>query len=229
MDNITVLIVEDDVKISKIHSMFVEKINGFEVVGIANSLSDAKSMIEILEPDVILLDLYFPDNGNGLDMLRSLRAEDNAADVILITAAKEAKSLQAALRGGVFDYLIKPVVFDRFEESILRLKQYREELAGFDSIEQQDVDSYFHKKSASADDYDSVPKGIDPLTLKKIRAVFKDVPADGFSAEVVGEQVGVSRSTARRYLEYLIGTKFLYADQIYGTVGRPERRYFVRN
>lgn len=47
-----------------------------------------------------------------------------------------------------------------------------------------------------------------------------------FSAEEVAAQVGVSRSTARRYLEYLISEGFLFAELIYGVVGRPERRYF---
>ncbi|MCD8566865.1 MAG: hypothetical protein LRY50_00330 [Geovibrio sp.] len=39
-------------------------------------------------------------------------------DVILITAAKEVGSLQEALRGGAFDYLVKPVIFDRFKASL---------------------------------------------------------------------------------------------------------------
>ncbi|PLX71010.1 MAG: two-component system response regulator [Denitrovibrio sp.] len=227
MKELTVLIVEDDIKISKIHSMFVEKIEGISVAGIANSLNDAKSMAEILEPDIILLDLYFPEEGSGMDILHNLRSTGKPVDVILITAAKEAKSLQAALRGGVFDYLIKPVVFERFEESLMRLKEHRSEFDHIDSIDQQEVDAFFSKKRG-AHTSDEVPKGIDMLTLKKIKTAFAKEPEDGFSAEAVGELVGVSRSTARRYLEYLISIDYLFADQIYGTVGRPERKYFKK-
>lgn len=71
-----------------------------------------------------------------------------------------------------------------------------------------------------------MPKGIDPLTLKKIRQVFDAASGQNFSAEEVGKEVGVSRSTARRYLEFLVADGFLAADLIYGAVGRPERRYF---
>ena len=45
------------------------------------------------------------------------------------------------------------------------------------------------------------------------------------SAEQVGEAIGSSRTTARRYLEYLVGTQELVADVHYGSVGRPERQY----
>jgi len=227
MKDLTVLIVEDDVKISKIHSMFVERIEGFTVAGIANTLNDAKNMADILEPDVILLDLYFPEEGSGMDILYDLRSSGSPVDVILITAAKEAKSLQAAIRGGVFDYLIKPVVFERFEESLNGLKEHREEFENIENLDQHNVDNFFSKKK-TVEDADIVPKGIDMLTLKKIKSTFANEPENGCSAETVGELVGVSRSTARRYLEYLISTDYLFADQIYGTVGRPERKYFKK-
>ena len=69
------------------------------------------------------------------------------------------------------------------------------------------------------------PKGIDPLTLKKVRQVFDDPAVADLSADEVGQCIGASRSTARRYLEFLITEGYLKADLIYGVVGRPERRY----
>jgi len=71
-----------------------------------------------------------------------------------------------------------------------------------------------------------MPKGIDALTLSKVRTLFDTTDAASFNAEEVGRQIGVSRSTARRYLEYLVSEGVLTADLIYGVVGRPERRYF---
>ena len=53
------------------------------------------------------------------------------------------------------------------------------------------------------------------------------VNEEGITAEVLSSMVGVSRSTARRYLEYLISGKKVHAELIYGSVGRPERRYFL--
>lgn len=226
MEDINVLIVEDDVKISEIHRMFTQKLSGFNVCGIANSLDDAEQMISILEPDLILLDLFFPE-GNGLDLLRKTRARNQQVDVILITAAKEIKSLQEALHGGAFDYIVKPVVFDRFQEALERYQEHRQKLKTISQLEQQDIDTYFRKDNIQHELPNNMPKGIDPLTLKKIKDVFQSENAAGLSAEQVGEKVGASRSTARRYLEYLISLNVLYADQDYGTVGRPERKYFL--
>lgn len=92
MTTIRLLIVEDDPKIAEIQRRFVERLEQVELCGIAHTLADARDLIDVLEPELILLDVYFPD-GNGLDLLRELRAQDSRSDVILITAAKEVDTL----------------------------------------------------------------------------------------------------------------------------------------
>ncbi len=224
MKPIRVLIIEDDLRISEIHRRFTEKVEGFEVVGIANSLSDGEDMCKILEPELILLDLYFPD-GYGIDLLRQIRSRHQEVDLILITAAKEIGPLKDAIRGGVFDYIIKPVVFSRFAEAMEKYRSYHFDIEGEQKLEQKDVDRLLGVTHAPHDKED-FPKGIDPLTLKKVHGVFTIPPDEGVSAEEVGSLLGVSRTTARRYLEYLVSGGFLSADLIYKKVGRPERRYF---
>jgi response regulator of citrate/malate metabolism len=49
---------------------------------------------------------------------------------------------------------------------------------------------------------------------------------DGVNAEAMGQQVGVSRTTARRYLEFLVSKGTVKPSLVYGSVGRPERLYF---
>ena len=230
MNELRVLIVEDDPRIADLHRRFAEKIAGYTVVGLAADFAEAREQALVLEPDLILLDLYLPQ-GNGLDLLHELRAEGRQVDVILITAAREADTLQAALRGGVFDYIIKPVVFSRFEEALDKFTAYRERLAAGDALQQNEVDRLMRagrSESAGAAAPSDMPKGIDPLTLGKVQDAFAGSGSEGFSAEAMGAELGVSRSTARRYLEYLVSTGLLVADVGYGTVGRPERRYMKR-
>jgi two-component system CitB family response regulator/two-component system response regulator DcuR len=221
-----VLIIEDDPNIAEIHRLFTEKIDGFDVCGIAGSLNDAEKMSQLLEPDLILLDLYFPD-GLGTDILWRVRARRQSCDIILITAAKELEPLQEAMRGGVFDYILKPVMFQRFQETLERYREHHQQLHGRNSLDQGDIDRLLHPYKESKAGEPDLPKGIDPLTLKKIRAVFTQPHAGGLSAEEVGEKVGTSRTTARRYLEYLTATGHLNAELIYGAVGRPERKYLA--
>jgi len=220
-----VLIVEDDPKIAEIHRHFTEKVASFNVCGIANSLDDAEKMSLLLEPDLILLDLYFPE-GLGTDILWKIRARHQATDVILITAAKELETLQGAIRGGVFDYILKPVMFPRFKEALEQFKEYRERMTKSATLDQDEIDRLLHPYKDFTPGEPNYPKGIDPLTLKKIYAVFKQKHPEGFSAEEVGQQIGASRTTARRYLEFLTVQQRLTAELIYGAVGRPERKYF---
>lgn len=221
---IRVLVVDDDLRIAELHQRFVEKLPQFEVVGVANCIADAHDMVEILQPDLVLLDLFFPV-GNGMDLLKRIRNRDQPSDVILITAAREMSFLQEALRGGVFDYIIKPVFFPRFQEALQKFSEYFNHLQGGGALEQKDVDRLLHARRGDQSVSGAIPKGIDSLTLTKVRAVFDDPQVIDLNAEQVGRAVGVSRSTARRYLEFLASEGFLKADLIYGVVGRPERRY----
>jgi two-component system CitB family response regulator/two-component system response regulator DcuR len=225
MDVVRVLIVEDDERIAEIHRRFTEKVGGFEVVGFAKSILEGKEMCDILDPDLILLDLYFPD-GYGIDLLRQVRSRHQEVDLILITAAKEVSPLKDAIRGGVFDYIIKPVVFSRFRESMEKYLEYRRRIELGDTLEQKEVDRLLGPSSTSPRHKNDLPKGIDPLTLQKIRGIFDNIPVDGLSAEETGSFIGVSRTTARRYLEYLVSGGYLTADLVYRKVGRPERKYF---
>lgn len=70
-----------------------------------------------------------------------------------------------------------------------------------------------------------MPKGIDPITLKKVSEMFRSEGGDGLSAERAGELIGVSHTTSRRYLEFLVAKGTVVADLSYGTLGRPERVY----
>jgi len=230
MNSIKIIIAEDDTKIAEIQRRFIERIPGFEVLGIAHSTIDAKDMIEVLEPDLVLLDIHFPD-GNGLELLRNIRNSQSSAGVILITAAKDVNSLTEALHSGVFDYILKPLVFDRLQSSLLSFQEHLTKLQSIDSRNKQELDQNTvdlllprNKKSNTPVTNSALPKGIDPLTLEKIRNVYTN-KTQGHTAEQIGELVGSSRTTARRYLEYLVSTAELSADVSYGSVGRPERVY----
>lgn len=226
MNTIRTIIAEDDPRIAEIQHRFLEKMEGFEVIGLAHNLEDCQEMVDILEPDLILLDIHFPD-GNGLDLLKSLREQERNIDIILITAAKDVDTLKNAMHGGVFDYIVKPLEFSRLRDSLSRYLAHIERLNDLETLKQSDIDGLIPRtiNPNSADrSGDILPKGIDALTLAKIRELFRTQP-DSVGAEVVGKSIGVSRTTARRYLEYLVSTNELVVDVSYGGVGRPERHY----
>jgi len=141
---IQVLIVEDDKRIAEINRRFVEKVEGYKVVGIATNEQEGKELIEVLQPDLVLLDIYFPDM-NGIQFLKWIREHFANIDIIMITAAREIDTLKQAMHGGVFDYIIKPIMLDRFTETLVKYKEYfykmhelmkEKELIGQEEIDQ---------------------------------------------------------------------------------------------
>lgn len=217
------LIAEDDRQVAEIQRRFIERMTAIDLVGIAHTLADTRDQIEVLSPDLVLLDVHFPD-GNGLELLRELRACSRHTDIILITAAREVNTVRSALHGGVFDYILKPLVYERLEEALNQFRAHLDTLDGRQNLAQKEVDQLLPRGHAdsSGDAPARLPKGIDALTLDKIRQV---VQQGDWSADAVGQQIGASRTTARRYLEFMISSGELTAEVSYGTVGRPERRY----
>lgn len=235
---IRLLIIEDDVRIAEIHRRFVAKVPGYEVVGIATDYSQAREQLEVLQPDLVLLDVYFPDM-NGLELMREIQADQRDTDVIMITASNELESVREAFRGGAFDFIIKPLVFERFQATLRKYADYHHKMKGFAegkavAVDQTEVDRLWRggdtKGGVQGDGALApgfgllLPKGIDRLTLDKVYSVI-GYSGEGLTAESVSKHIGVSRSTARRYLEFLVSQGKLVADLSYGTVGRPERIY----
>ncbi len=215
------MIVEDDIGIAEIHRRNLDKIDYVEVIGIAASKEEATTLLDVLNPDLVLLDIYLPD-GNGLDILRELRQKELSPDVILITADRDVNTLQEAMRGGVIDYLLKPVIFSRLEESINKYLSQKQQFINRVDIDQSMADAMLNSTSSAT--ISRLPKGIDGVTLEKVRQLFTN--KNQLTADQAGELIGASRTTARRYLEYLISSGELSADLSYGSVGRPERTYF---
>ena len=147
-------------------------------------------------------------------------------DVIPITAAKEVNLFNEAIHGGVFDYILKPEVFTRFQTTLERYRQTKNQLLNIDQLDQTEVDRALHTASQDLRKFQELPKGIDRLILEKVQQVLSSVQSPGVTSEEVAAKIGASRTTVRRYLEYLVSQMILDVDISYGGVGRPERRYF---
>jgi two-component system response regulator CitB len=77
---------------------------------------------------------------------------------------------------------------------------------------------------ARGESKEALPAGVDALTLAKVQGLFADAQAR-HTAETVAQELKLSRTTARRYLEFAAGQQQIMAEIIYGKVGRPQRIY----
>jgi len=219
---IRTLVIEDDFRVAELHHAYGGRVAGFTVVGTAATGADALEKVDRLRPDLALLDFYLPDM-SGLEVLRRLREEDHpAVDVIAITAARDVDSLRAAMRGGVVHYLIKPFRFAAFEEKLTSYAAARERIDKLAQADQGDVDRIFSALRTARNE--PLPKGLSDTTLDLILHALRG-SAYGLAAASVADVAGVSRVTARRYLDHLCRLGKAELTLRYGGPGRPEHRY----
>jgi response regulator of citrate/malate metabolism len=222
---VDVLVVDDDFMVARVHRTFVERVEPFRVVGTANTGGDAIKAVEALRPDLVLLDLYLPDIF-GLDVIPRLRSGGHDCDVMVISAAREADAVRGAVRHGVVDYLLKPFDYEDLKPRLERYAAQRGRLLSTVVRGQADVDRVLAKAFSPAP-AGALPKGLSVETAEMVERALRDT--DGtLSAAECAAVTGISRVSARRYLEHFHTTGNADVSLRYGTAGRPERRYSRR-
>lgn len=233
---VRVLVVDDDFMVARLHRTLVERTPGFTVAGEARSGSEALAAVSELRPDLVLLDIYLPDIP-GLEVLRELRsppysgAPGTGLDVLVVTAARDAGTVRAALRGGAVHYIVKPFEGRVLRERLQLYARRRRELASLTSPDQEGMDRVFGTPAGvpardrpAGRAQGGLPKGLTSQTAALVRHTLDGCP-QGLSASECAGLSGLSRASARRYLEHFVATGRAEVTLRYGTTGRPERRY----
>ncbi|MEU9744541.1 MULTISPECIES: response regulator [Streptomyces] len=219
---IDVLIVDDDFMVAGVHQNFVERVDPFRVVGTANTGEQAITAVGELLPDLVLLDLYLPDMF-GLDVIPRLRTAGHDCDVMVISASREVEAVRRSVRQGVVNYLLKPFEFDDLRPRLERYAAQRNSLLTTVVRGQADVDRVLTGAGWPAPVI-ALPKGMSVETAELIERTLGGT--DGtLSAAECAALAGISRVSARRYLEHFHDTGRAEVSLRYGVAGRPERRY----
>jgi response regulator of citrate/malate metabolism len=219
---IRTLVVEDDALVAEVHASYVERVPGFSVAGVAHRATEALELLADRPVDLVLLDFHLPDV-KGLDMLRVLHARTAApVDVIAVTAARDPESIRQAIAHGVSQYLVKPFAFATFADKLERYARYRAEVEHAAEPDQAEVDALLGTLRAPTPR--TLPKGLNATTLEAVRDAVRDTGEPLTASEVAG-RCGLSRVTARRYLEHLAVEGVVTLSMRYGGTGRPEHLY----
>lgn len=219
--NLTCLIVEDDPMVQQVTEEFIKKIHASISIQSAQSIQGAKEILARCPIDCVLLDLYFPES-SGLDLLVWLRKEKIETDVILVTADHQTSTIEKGLRLGVVDYIVKPFRFERFKQAIDSLVVRQRDLKDKQVDNQGDVDDLIApgREVLAEESMDH----INP-TYSSILKTLKANPDHYYTAQDIGELLGIARITARRYLEQLEQEDIITLKLEYGSVGRPQNYY----
>lgn len=224
---IRTLIVEDDFRVAEIHAAFVSKVEGFEVLGKVHTVATAYEAILTLNPDLILLDLFLPDQ-HGLELLASLSQlpRGKKIDVFIISAARDSASVKEALQLGAANYIVKPFNQAQLAERLLAYKAGVDRFSVNNEISQAEVDHLSSlMRGSKTDAREGDNKNPTVQTIKNFLAQSKIA----LSASEVASGIGISRATAQRYLSQMVDRKLLILELQYGTAGRPINKYRNRS
>ena len=99
-----ILVVDDEVQIRTLLSRMLE-LEGYEVCQ-AGDCRTALKQLEFQSPDVVLCDVFLPD-GNGVDLVSSVKKTASNVEIILLTAHGNIPDGVQAIKNGAFDYITK--------------------------------------------------------------------------------------------------------------------------
>lgn len=122
-----ILIIDDDIEACETMVSLVTRLNYH--ADKAHTLEDGLHLAENGRFDVVFLDVYLPD-GSGLDILPSVMAIENPPEVIILTGKGNPDGAELAIKGGVWDYLLKPTSVKDITLTLNRALKYREEKKG---------------------------------------------------------------------------------------------------
>lgn len=224
---IRTLIVEDDFRVADIHAAYVSRVAGFEVIGKAHTGASAYDLIVTEKPDLVLLDLYLPDE-NGLELFARIQQlpRGTKSDVFIITAARDSQHVREALQLGAAHYIVKPFTHRELAERLLAYRAARNRLEEGKDVSQADVDRVSALLRGARITSNSTDDAKNP-TIDSIMKFLRTKDAL-VSANDISEGLGLSRATAQRYLANLVESEILELELQYGTTGRPIHRYRIR-
>ena len=114
-----ILIIEDDPMVAMIHKEYFKRKEISNDLNHVSTLEEAKEFLANSDTDLIILDNYLAD-GQGIEFLPELKGYP----IIMITAANDVQTVEAALTNGVVDYLVKPFTYERFSQAIDKVQDY---------------------------------------------------------------------------------------------------------
>ena len=171
--------------IASINQTFLSRDPRFSLAAVFHSGQEALEWLRKRPVELLILDVYMP-HMSGLELLRELRAEEITLDVIMVTAANDSKTVDALLKLGVADYLVKPFTARRFQQALDTFCRQREAISAHTSVSQEDLDAMLSSGRSAA----PVPKGLQLRTLARVRECLAQAPREGCTCEALSEQVG---------------------------------------
>lgn len=217
------VIIEDDPVITLLNRRYVELDPRFSVVHTFSGARPALLWLRTNPVDLIILDVYMPQM-SGIELLKQLRLMGVDSDVMMVTSANDAATIESSMRLGITDYLIKPFGYERFRKALDTFCNRRNAIHD-GTFTQDSLDSALNHISSTvaaiqSPQTETPPKGLQKKTLETIENYLKENPS-GHTCDEIASHVGLSVVTVRHYVNYLVEKSIIISSMDYNTGGRP--------
>lgn len=120
MNKIKILIVDDHPMMREALRMAFEGEDDFEMIGEASDAIKALKMLEILKPDVIMMDMLLPEM-SGLEAIEKIIEADPEAKILVLSSMEDEERIVSAIQAGALGYFPKTASRTYLLEAIRRV------------------------------------------------------------------------------------------------------------
>lgn len=193
-----VLLVEDHASFREAAASIFEQEPGFEVVGQAGSLAEARKILEdgaAAKADVAIIDLGLPD-GYGGELIKELREAHPQAQTLVLSATLERSEIARAVEAGAAGVLHKSEGIEKVVEDVRRLR------AGETLLPLQEVVKLLRFASSRRDQEREEREALERLTPREIE-VLKAL-AEGLDGKEIAQRLSISPATERNHMASIL-------------------------
>lgn len=187
-DQIRVFIVDDHTLVRHALRDLLSGETDIELIGEAATLDEARTGIAEQEPDVVLLDLRFPE-GNGLDLCLELR--DRHPEVLVLTSSADPSEALEAVQAGASGYLLKSADVDEYLQAVREVAHGR-------SVVDPSVMGHLLDRIREP----SAADRLDDLSAQERRIL--DLLAEGVSNREIAERIGAAEKTVKNHVSTIL-------------------------
>ena len=188
MKNLRVLLVDDEIIIREgFKRLFDWQAHGCEVVGEADDGMDALTKIDVLRPDIVIMDINIPIM-NGLKVIQLSRIRHPETAFVIVSGYDDFSYCREALRLQITDYILKPVNYEEFGSCIDNLK----------------ISLFERRVSVSAE-----PEKQEERTITGITRYLQEHLAEELSLSVLADQFHLNPQYISQLFKSEIGVNFL--------------------
>jgi PAS domain S-box-containing protein len=195
-EEVRILLVDDHASIREALASTFEG-EGFEIVGQAGSLAEARRMLEEAqqEIDVAVVDLGLPD-GYGADLSEELREKNPQAQTLVLSASLDHANTARAVEQGAAGVLNKTAHLDEVVEAVRRLR------AGETLMPLEEVVGLLRYAGRAREHEYEARQALEKLTSREIDVL--QALAEGLASEGIAERLQISVSTQRNHVSSIL-------------------------